>query len=615
LPLAVPSALIAAVWDQVNEGMRAVPSGGAEVGGLLLGRRSQTPIILAEEVVPIAIEYQFGPSFRLSTSDLKGIEALMASLQKDPSKRVVGFYRSRTRNDSLYEENERTVLATLEQAHTSFASDFHYYVALTPTSRLTMTASASFRREEGWDDWQHVTLVMNPRSIVRPFELVPAPTGPQASSSQFEQASATPPAEAPNALRVPDPLPASDRIAPDMPDPAAHVPQPAAEPHPRPRLDREPAEPPAVRTREGSNGARRAWYVAGVVLLAAVALGTYLRINSSPPTVPVTVSETRAATAPASETTLSAATAPASLHTGFVATRDGSLWKLAWDRAAVKALHPTSLMLSIRDGAKKRLVHLAPSDLARGAIFYTPQSNDLLFSLTLVTPGGQSEEEHVRALGGARSVEALLEPGPKIVAPDQVRTLRPFTLTPSGPKDSPAGNQAVAEAPPPPALTAVPNAPLNSVLPIAPATPVQPATVAKPLSSPETSPPPARVDFAKLLAGSWAATFSESPFPTETATVSVTVYAGEVDGWFLGRYRVPKTGPPLKQPVNFQFRGNLDKDRSPDGAWVFTFRSGDRQGNVKLRPQGGALDVTWKASLEDGKTYTFEHVMGRQPGK
>jgi hypothetical protein len=153
------------------------------------------------------------------------------------------------------------------------------------------------------------------------------------------------------------------------------------------------------------------------------------------------------------------------------------------------------------------------------------------------------------------------------------------------------------------------------VLPIAPATPVQPATVAKPLSSPETSPPPARVDFAKLLAGSWAATFSESPFPTETATVSVTVYAGEVDGWFLGRYRVPKTGPPLKQPVNFQFRGNLDKDRSPDGAWVFTFRSGDRQGNVKLRPQGGALDVTWKASLEDGKTYTFEHVMGRQPGK
>jgi len=295
----------------------------------------------------------------------------MASLQKDPSKRVVGFYRSRTRNDSLYEENERTVLATLEQAHTSFASDFHYYVALTPTSRLTMTASASFRREEGWDDWQHVTLVMNPRSIVRPFELVPAPTGPQASSSQFEQASATPPAEAPNALRVPDPLPASDRIAPDMPDPAAHVPQPAAEPHPRPRLDREPAEPPAVRTREGSNGARRAWYVAGVVLLAAVALGTYLRINFVTTHCACDrVRDQGGNRAGVGDHVYQRQPPRRPLHTGFVATRDGSLWKLAWDRAAVKALHPTSLMLSIRDGAKKRLVHLAPSDLAEELFLY-----------------------------------------------------------------------------------------------------------------------------------------------------------------------------------------------------------------------------------------------------
>jgi cytoskeletal protein CcmA (bactofilin family) len=240
-PLAVPGAWIATIWDQVYEGLRLVPRGGAEVGGLFLGRRSQTDVILAEAVVPIPIAYHFGPSFRLSPSDLKDLEALIASLQQDPSKAVVGLYRSRTRNESLSQDSDSAALATIEHAHASFASDFHYYVAFTPTSRSTMMASASFRKEEGWDDWQHVTLVINPKSSALPTEPVRLPAAPQPSSSLSEQPSATTaatvaalplaePHPRPVADGFPEPVPPSQSNgkAREIPKPSEHIAPPAA---------------------------------------------------------------------------------------------------------------------------------------------------------------------------------------------------------------------------------------------------------------------------------------------------------------------------------------------------------------------------------------------------
>lgn len=631
-PLAVPSALIATIWDQVSEGLRAVPRGGAEVGGLILGRRSPA-IIQAESLVPIPIEYYFGPSFRLSDSDLKTLEELMASLQKDPSNVIVGFYRSRTRNDSLSEESESAVLTALQQAHTSFASDFHYYVVFTPTSRTTMTASASFRKDEGWDDWQHVTLVVNFRSA-QPIEF-PPPKTPQAPGSQVAQPAARtappPPAESqplpvaePSPEQQPEPPPiqtAEPRILPAA-ETETHVSQPTAELYSRPLEGWALAEPLADNPPEGKGRSRLLWYAAIAVLLAAIALGTYLRIGpaslSQAPLSSALSTTPQPATLPVTEVKSTAAPAPAAVSTGFLASREGSGWKLTWDPAAVGALHPVGAVLSIRDGSNKQQMNLTPSDLTGANIFYTPHSNDLLFSLNIVVPGGQSVEEHVRVLQAFRTVEVPAESTPKTVASDPVRTLRPFTPTPIRPKDSVAGNPAVAEVPPPPALaTAGSNQPLSSVLPVtvaAPA-PLPIPTVAKPASGPQTAPAPARPDFAKQLVGSWAATFSQSSFPTETATISVSIYANVVNGWFLGKYKLPRNAPPIKQPVSLQFQGALDKAGLPDGAWVFPFKSAEGlQGTIRLRPQGNALDVTWNASLPNGKTYTFEHVMGREGG-
>jgi hypothetical protein len=629
-PLMVPSVLVASIWDQVNQGLRAVPRGGSEVGGLFLARRSDA-LVIAETVVPIPIEYHFGPSFRLSPSDLKGIEKLMASLQKDPSKVVVGLYRSRTRTDSLSEESESAVLHVLEQAHTSFASDFHYFVAFTPLSKTVMTVSASFRKEEGWDEWQHVWLVTNPRSSPGPLELAAPPTPPKSPlepGSPPEQPSATtakaPQAESlstPPSERLPQagpiPPPPSESEPLNLPDSSDRVLPPAAEPDYPVDLAWTGGYPADTGLQHGSPRVV-AWFVVGAILLAAIILG--ISVRRSPATRPVNETEARSGLPPVSPP----ATSPASPRlTGFLAVREGPLWRLTWERAAMESLNPMGAVLLIRDGAQQKEVRLTPSDLSRGAILYEPQSSDLFFSLNIVMPSGQLTEEHVRVLQGRSSGEAPVPtpkpaPTPKMVVQVETPPLRSFSLPPNRPKDPSTGGRAVTDVPPPPALLASPTQPLSSVLSIAPAAPVQPASagVSKPPGSPETSAAAAQLDLAQQLVGSWEAMRSESPFSTESASVSVMVLGAEVNGWFVGKYKVPKNGPPFKQSVNFAFRGDVGKDRLPEGAWLFAFRSNDGwQGTIKLRPQGSTLDATWKTSVENGKTYTFEHVMSRASGK
>jgi len=447
-PLAAPSALVAAIWDQVNEGLRAVPRGGAEVGGLLLGRHSQSGIVLAEEVVPIQIEYRFGPSFRLSDLDLNNIRSLMASVQKDPSKAVVGFYRSRTRNDSRTQESDSELLAVLEQAHTSFTTNFHYYIAFTPLSKLSMTASVSVRRDDGWDDWQHMTLRSNPMSASDPIEFEvppkdPPPAPAPALAPALEQPPVRPPV-APLPVAHPEPHP-----YPSYPEPYAPVPPvrvPAHQEHrPVARPDWMAAATAAAAELPDRKGRIRAlWYIGGGILLVAIGVGVYLRLNGvSQPHISF------------SETPVPVQ-APTEVHTGFSAAREGPLWRLTWDRAAVAALNPTGAVLSIRDNGKEQQVGLTPSDLTSGTIMYTPQSGDLLFSLNIVMPGNQLAEEHVRVLGGPPSAQPpsaadLAEPV-KIRVNQEVRTLRTFTPPANRTDNSAPARNNAADIPPPPSI-------------------------------------------------------------------------------------------------------------------------------------------------------------------
>ena len=610
LPLTVPSPLIVTIWDQVSEGINA--RGGAEIGGLVLGRTTPTGI-RAEAVAPISIEHRFGPAFRLSPPDLLGLQSLVSSLQKDPSQKVVGLYRSRTRNDSLSEESESSLLSVLEQAHESFESDFHYFIAFTPLSQSAMTASTSFREAEGWEEWQHVRLLRNASSSARPSD----PAAPSKDRLRIKLSFERPPrtaeeprrreaGAAPSTDRFPAPGPVPpplEELRPANP-PLGETPSPlpAAVPELQPQEIGEPGEISEMQApygRDADAGRKQLWYAGGAILLAALALTAY--VKSRPATTHrLAVQDTTAIPA-------RAAAIPPTI--GFTATRDGSLWKLNWDHTAVDALHPTAAMLSIRDAAKVQEFGLTPADLSKGSIVYEPQSGDLVFTMNLVLPSGQLAEEHVRVLAGSPGEPVVTQPSAKIAVHDQPATAPPAAEPAPKPSDEPSAAPAIADVPAPPVLTTAPSQPLSGVLPLAPAPPKPlPAPSVPKAAVPADSSPVTQL--AQHLVGSWKATFSQSPIPTESATLSVTIFGGDASGWFLGNYKIPKNGPPLKPPVKLEFRGSVTKEREPDGAWLFPVTTGAGwTGTIKLRPQGDALDVTWKASLEDGKTYTFEHVM------
>ncbi|MBZ2177026.1 MAG: hypothetical protein ACK58M_09640 [Acidobacteriota bacterium] len=96
---------------EVMKGFGAVPRRGAEVGGFLLGNRTQAGDQLTVEILqfePIACEHAEGPSFVLSANDLRLWNEAIARLRAN-GQQIVGFYRSHTR-DGLHLAKEDLAL-------------------------------------------------------------------------------------------------------------------------------------------------------------------------------------------------------------------------------------------------------------------------------------------------------------------------------------------------------------------------------------------------------------------------------------------------------------------------------------------------------------------------
>jgi hypothetical protein len=82
----------------------AVPKRGAEVGGLLLGHvdESGNRTVYINDFTPVVCEYRRGPSYLLSDGDRAGLESAIARAGTS----VVGFYRSHTRKDFGFDEED-----------------------------------------------------------------------------------------------------------------------------------------------------------------------------------------------------------------------------------------------------------------------------------------------------------------------------------------------------------------------------------------------------------------------------------------------------------------------------------------------------------------------------
>lgn len=118
---------------------------GAETGGLLLGAADQQDSgleISIEGYEPFYSEHRFGPSYVLSETDKVRFEAVLCSHKEGGGPRVVGFYRSHTR-DGLELASE-----DLELIQACFPASTNAFLLMKPRLHRTSEAAFFFRNDK-----------------------------------------------------------------------------------------------------------------------------------------------------------------------------------------------------------------------------------------------------------------------------------------------------------------------------------------------------------------------------------------------------------------------------------------------------------------------------------
>jgi len=103
------------------KGLWAVPKRGAEVGGVLLGTGTPGGGMVVEDFEPAPCEYRRGPSYHLSEGDRRNLEQILSRWRGHPSRRVVGYYRSHTREGLCLQAED---LALISQYFSDLSSVF-----------------------------------------------------------------------------------------------------------------------------------------------------------------------------------------------------------------------------------------------------------------------------------------------------------------------------------------------------------------------------------------------------------------------------------------------------------------------------------------------------------
>jgi hypothetical protein len=105
------SAVLETVRHQAAEGRSRLSHGGLEIGGILLGRRTDRSMEIVG-ALPIECEHKLGPLFILSAADEKALDAALTSEQLG-TLQPVGLYVSHSRRGFAVAETEAKILDRL----------------------------------------------------------------------------------------------------------------------------------------------------------------------------------------------------------------------------------------------------------------------------------------------------------------------------------------------------------------------------------------------------------------------------------------------------------------------------------------------------------------------
>ena len=250
----------------VMDAFFSLPRGGAEIGGILLGKREGLSIAIHDHI-PLDCEHAFGPSFNLSPRDLAQLTTLLDQAQRNvPDLQPVGWYHSHTRSEIFLSDGD------LEIHRKYFPNPWQIALVLKPHTFHPMRAGFFFRGRDGsyhtTESYLEFALDALPmRQVplenaarppetgeVRPdfaptgrvFSLPEKPQTPPAVSRVADDWTSAPPLHTPEPPPMPPPIPAPPISAPADPvsAPASRVTEPVSDTKAAVR------EEPEVRTRE-----------------------------------------------------------------------------------------------------------------------------------------------------------------------------------------------------------------------------------------------------------------------------------------------------------------------------------------------------------------------------
>ncbi len=332
----------------ITDAFFSLPRGGAEIGGLLLGRQEKGWIAIVE-AAPIECEHAFGPSFVLSPGDLSKLADQVAAAGRNAQNKVVGWYHSHTRSEIFLSDEDLGI------HNRYFGEPWQVALVLKPHTFQPMRAGFFFRGTDGTID----AAAPHNEFLIEPLPMRPAPFNgaPPEPISLFT----TSPREVEPEGKV---ISIARSVEPEIP--VAEPQRPVA---PAPT-------PPSFLAAEPPPPSRRwaVWLVAGLLGTALGAWGYHTRGEWLPGLLAT-----------------SRASATEKLGLSSI-DHDGQL-QIQWNGNSKAALASTGGSLLIVDGKESHTVELGRPHVLTGSFTHARRTGHVDVTLALPQPGGGEVRE------------------------------------------------------------------------------------------------------------------------------------------------------------------------------------------------------------------------------
>jgi TonB family protein len=361
-----PPQVLEAIRMTVESAFYALPHGGLEIGGILLGSHSAERVAITE-FRPLECEHAFGPAFRLTASDHSHLSAAIESAEA-AGQTVVGWYHSHTRSDVFLSKDD------LELHYHHFREPWQVALVLRPFALLPTSCGFFFREADG---------SIRSSESYQEFELEgpPAENRQAAVSRPDNDGQALKLTVVPQVQRRPQgddqPSQKSHEVAKALPemdeDPEDEAAFESLDESGLPQWELDRRE--ALRQKSLGPRFRRGWVLAGAAIVLALG-AAYMFYSRFAPATPATSQQ------PAVDRTL-----------GLGMHRLGTDLVLTWDGSAADELGATAGLLSIQDGPTQKAVGLNVEQLRSGIYLVTPESDHMEIQLTLLLPNERTASQ------------------------------------------------------------------------------------------------------------------------------------------------------------------------------------------------------------------------------